>query len=705
MQREGRPSRSPLVRLTTASADLALVAPSGDAEPGMTSRAPRRSRFLALVSATALGLAACSTSTDGAPKAPLTIGDGCQPLLGGEACFLPYPSDFARLPDPTSPTGFRLGYPKGSELRTSAGAVVDVHGRARYDGFSLASSIVGALPGDELSSRGLPNVNGDPRASASVTSATLLLDTSTGALVEHYADLPSNRVDALETQVRQVVAVRAFTKLRPRTRYVVAFRDVRLASGDKAPPAPGFAKLRDRTAEEPALVAIRDRFDAEVFAPLEKAGVNRADLQLAWDFTTGTDEGPKRDMLRIRDLTLAYVAKGAPKVTIVRSTPRTGPTWKVVEGTLEVPLFTTKDAPGARLSRDASGAVVQNGTTQVPFSVHVPASLAKSCTKGRAIAYGHGFFGTQEEMRSAPATDISNRLSAVTFGIDWAGMSAPDRDWLAKVISEDPSAAPDFAERVHQAMASWMTLTSAVKNGLFDVPELRRPEAGEGACEGTAEAKAPVFDGARIHYYGPSLGAILGATLGALDPNLSRVALNVTGAGFSHMMPRAAPFGPLFLVVHAVFGNSLADQAYAVSLQEALDAIDPISYAETMLDKKLPGSPEDRRVLLQVGLGDSAVPPLGAFLHARALGIAQTSPAALPVHGVREAPAETLTSAMTLFDFGLGSNSTEPVPNPANKVHDVLRSSDEATRQIDAFLTPEGKIVHPCAGPCKLSLP
>jgi hypothetical protein len=64
--------------------------------------------------------------------------------------------------------------------------------------------------------------------------------------------------------------------LRPRTRYVVAFRDVRLASGDKAPPAPGFAKLRDRTAEEPALLAIRDRFDAEVFGPLEKAGVKRS---------------------------------------------------------------------------------------------------------------------------------------------------------------------------------------------------------------------------------------------------------------------------------------------------------------------------------------------------------------------------------------------------------------------------------------------
>lgn len=654
----------------------------------------------------ALALVACSTTqTPTTPTPPLVIADGCQPLLGGEACFLPYPSDFARTAEPSSPTGFRIGFTKGSELVTMSGKSADVHARLRYDGFSTVTAILGALPGDELSSAGLPNVNDDPRASAKKESATLLLDTSTGKLVEHYADMPSNRLDNLETSVKQVVALRSFTRLAPRTRYVVAFRGVKTATGERAQAPEGFRKLRDKTATEAPLVALRDRFEADVFGPLEKAGALREELQLAWDFTTGSEEGPKLDMLEVRKLTLAWLAANPPKVTVTKVEDRTSPSWKVVHGTLEGPLFTESDAPGARLARDAAGVVVQKGTAKYDFSVHVPTSLKSKCTTGRAIAYGHGFFGGQEEMTSAPATEIGNRLEAVTFGIDWLGMSIQDRDWLARMISEDPARTTDFSDRVHQAMANWIVLTAAVRKGAFDVPELHRPANGEGSCTGSPEAGALVFDPARIHYFGPSQGAILGATLGALDPDFSRVALNVTGAGFTHMMPRAAPFAPLFVIVHSVFGNSLADQTFATSFQSALDRIDPMTYASNLLEKKLPGSPDDRRVLLQVGLGDSAVPPLGAFLHARALGISQTAPAAIPVFGVPEAPAETLRSAMTLFDFGLGTNNPEPIPVASNKVHDSLRKSDEAVRQLDAFLSVEGKVIHPCQGVCKLTLP
>lgn len=659
------------------------------------------------LSAFALGAFACSETPAPTPPEPaaLTIAEGCQPLLGGEACFLPYPSDFLRVADSSTATGFRLAVPSGSEVKTKTGKVADVHPLGRFDGFSTAASIVGALPGEELIAKGLPNVNGDPGASATKDSATLLLDTSTGKLVEHYTDLPSNRLDDGEGTVRQSVALRSFTKLRAKTRYVVAFRKVLLVSGEPAPAAPGFAKLRDKNAKEPALVAIRDRYESEVFAPLEKLGVARSELQLAWDFTTGSEESPKADMLEVRRLTLAWLGANTPKVTVSGVEPRTGPTWKIVRGTIEVPLFTETDVPGARLSRDAKGVVVQKGTTSIAFSVHVPTSLKTKCQKGRAIAYGHGFFGNQGEMTSAPATEIGNRLEAVTFGIDWAGMSVPDRDWLAQTISEDPARTTDFTERVHQAMANWIVTTAAVKKGAFDLPELTRPATGEGACEGDPEAGKVLFDSARIHYEGISQGAILGGVLGALDPDFSRVALNVTGAGFTHMMPRAAPFAPLFVIVHSVLGSSLSDQAFAASFQSALDRIDPLTYASNMLKEKFPGSPDDRRVLLQVGLGDSAVPPLGGFIHARALGISQTAPAATPLFGVPEAAAESLTSAITLFDFGLGANSADPVPNPTNKVHDYLRKSDEAVRQLDAFLSVEGKVIHPCAGPCKLVLP
>ncbi len=653
----------------------------------------------------AVFVAACSTEGPAPVDVPLAIPEGCQPLLGGESCFLPYPSDFSRVTDSASPTGYRVGFPKGSELLTTKGQSADVHSRLRYDGFSTSTAILGALPGEELSAEGLPNVNGDAKASATKESATILLDTSTGKLLEHYADLPSNRLDNIETKIRQVVALRAFARLSPRTRYVVAFRGVKLSTGEKAPAPDGFRKLRDKTATEPALMSMRQRFDDEVFEPLSKAGIVREDLQLAWDFTTGTEEAPKSDMLDVRALTLAWLGESTPKVTVTQVTERSQPSWKVVQGTLEGPLFTETNAPGARLARGPSGNVVQKGTASFTFSVHVPSSLKTKCVAGRSIAYGHGFFGGQDEMTSAPATEIGNRLDAVTFGIDWLGMSIQDRDWLAGMISEDPARTTDFADRVHQAMANWIVLTAAVKKGAFDVPELRRPAVGDGACADGPEAGKPVFDPARIHYYGPSQGGILGATLGAVNPELSRVALNVTGAGFTHMMPRAAPFAPLFVIVHSVFGNSLADQTFASSFQSALDRIDPMTYAPNLLDKKFPGSPDDRRVLLQVGLGDSAVPPLGAFLHARALGISQTAPAALQVFGVPEAKAETLTSAMTLFDFGVGTNNPEPLPNPTNKVHDYLRKSDEAVRQIDAFLTVEGKVIHPCAGVCKLTLP
>ena len=263
-------------------------------------------------------------------------------------------------------------------------------------------------------------------------------------------------------------------------------------------------------------------------------------------------------------------------------------------------------------------------------------------------------------------------------------------------VKDEPSHATDFTDRVHQAMANWMVLTAAVTKGAFDIPALHRPSAGDGACLDGPEAGKLVFNPSRIHYYGPSLAGILGATLGAVNPDLGRVALNVTGAGFTHMMPRAAPFAPLFLIMHAVFGSSLSDQVFAAALQSGLDRIDPMTYAPNLLAKKLSGSPEDRRVLLQVGLGDSAVPPLGAFLHARSLGLSQTSPAPLPVFGVPEAKAETLTSAMTLYDFGLDANNPDPIPNPSNKIHDGLRKSDEATSQIDAFLAQESKVIHPC---------
>lgn len=657
---------------------------------------------LALSFVSALVVVGCSSDTSTpAEDASLTIAEGCSPLFGGSACFLPYPSDFARKPDPSTRTGFRIDPPQGARFSTLAQKPGDVHGRHVLDGFSTVPALVAALPGS-LSPKGLPGVNDDPAKSVEPSSPTVLVDAETGKLVPHYTDVILPKSES-EDALRRPVVLRPSVKLKPRRRYVVAFRNVLTETGEKAAPAEGFRRLRDKTAKEPALVAIRDRYESEIFGTLEKSGISRSELQLAWDFTTGSDEAPQADMLAVRELTQAWLAANTPKIEVTSVEPRTGVSWKVVHGTVEGPVFVDVDAVGARLVRDASGAPKLRGLAKFPFSVHVPAALKTSCIKGRAIAYGHGFFGSQEEMTSSPATNIGNRLSAVTFGIDWIGFSAPDRDWLINILSSEPEKTVDFTDRVHQAMVNWMVLTHSVTKGRMDLPELSRPETGEGACAESGLAKAALFDSSAIHYFGPSLGGILGGVLGTVDPSLSRVALNVTGSGFSHMMPRAAPFGPLYALIHLVFGDNLVDQAFAASLQGALDRVDPAIWGSNMLTNKLPGSPDDRRVLLQVGLGDAAVPNLGAFLHARILGISQTSPAPVEVFGVPSAAPETLTSAMTSFDFGLGTNNPEAQPQPLNGVHDGLRASAEAQTQLDKFLTREGTIVHPCTGPCKLT--
>lgn len=635
--------------------------------------------------------------------APLDLPTGCDPLLGGAVCSLPFPSDHARKLDDASPTGARIVVPEGAKLVASSGRSGDVHGALRLDGFSTLTPIVATLPG-ALSAQGLPALNSDGALSVTVASPTLLVDAGTGELVAHYADVTGQPGDDAELGIKRPLSLRPFRKLKPRTRYVVALRGVLTDAGARAAPAEGFRRLRDKTADEPALAPLRDRFERDVFAPLEKLGVPRAELQLAWDFTTGSEDAPLADMLRVRELTLAWLKENAPKVEVTRVEPRSGPTWRVVFGTIQVPAFVDSDEPGARLARDKAGAVIVRGTTKVPFSAHVPASLKTTCAAGRSLAYGHGFFGTQEEMTSAPATSTSNALGAVTFGVDWLGLSKPDLGWLANTLSAEPARAAELTDRLHQAMANWMVVTDAVRRSGFAAPELRRPDAGEGACVAEGQAGALLYDPSRVDYYGPSLGAILGGVLSTLDPNITRAVLNVPGAGLTHMMPRSEAFGPLFALVHLVFGDPLLDHAFAASLQGGLDSVDPALYASRMLTQRLPGSPADRRVLLQVGLGDAAVPNLGAFLYARELGLAMTAPEPVAVFGVKAAPPETLSSAMTLFDYGLGSNNPLPKPIPPNAVHDDLRKRPEATSQLDKFFTPQGQITHPCAGPCRFTL-
>jgi hypothetical protein len=638
-------------------------------------------------------IAAYACGSEAPHRAPLVVEDGCQVLLAETRadelsrgrCLLPYPSDAYRVPAPEMPTGHRVLLPSAAKpRRVSDGAEADPHEVYPIDGFSTAPTIVATLP-TAVTGDGLPGILDEPSASAMPTSRTLLVDVERGDLVEHYVDVYPRAV----TEEHRAIVLRPFAPLRPRARYVVALAGVVAEDGAEAQPPEGFRRLRDRH-DDPALVAISDRYEADIFPPLDARGVARERLQLAWDFTTGSAERPIEDMLRVRELTLAWLASNTPEIQITEVGPGPAGIWRRVRGTVSAPLFLDQPGPGARLVRDENGAVRENGATSFAFVVHVPESVRNADGPGRALAFGHGFFGGTAELDGAGARELAERLRAVEFGIDWWGMSKDDVGLLAETLGSKPERTTDFVERVHQAMANWLVMLAAIRGPLATAPELTR-EAGGG----------PLYDPSFIAYFGASQGHILGGVLAALAPELSRLVLNVGGGGFTHIMPRSSNFGPFAILLDGAFQDALVVQAFTAMMAPSLDRIDPVTYAPLVTGEPLPGSPPDRRVLLQTALGDNAVPNIGSFLHARALAIPQTMPAPFAIPGLSPfSPGET-RSAITVFDYGIDTSGyARPSPLNPNHVHDGLRRNPAAIAQMDAFLRPGGEVIHPCEGPC-----
>jgi hypothetical protein len=627
---------------------------------------------------------------------------GCQPLAPDVSCTLPYPSDFFLVPDPTLPSGKKVALSGAAKPVTPDGKDLDFTAAWVADGASRQPTIVAVVPG-EIVGDGLPNVMDDPtRSMDPASSPTLLVRADTGEMIPHYVDLDQRPTDPAKV----AIAIRPFVQLAPRTRYIVALRGVKTASG-VAPPAEGFRRLRDKqTSLDPALAAIAMRWESDVFAPLEKKGIGRKDLQLAWDFTTGSVERPTHDMLRLRDLTLAWLKTHTPEVTVTSNMPDagTGEYWRVVRGTIKGPLFLDKAGVGGRLLRDAQGEVAQNGETTFPFVALVPTTVRDQWEPGRALGFGHGFFGSMEETDGMPARKLLSTLHAVTFAIDWWGMSAADRDQVIDDITMRPAHTADFTERTHQAMANWMVMTAAIRGPMQQMDDLKRPMSGPGTStngQGMSNAGALLYDPAHVYYFGASNGHILGGVMNALNPDVERAVLNVGGAGWTHMMPRARPFLSFQFLLLATLRDALLMQTAIALIAAQLDRTDPATYAEWLIGSKLPGNP-DRKILMQTGLGDAEVPNPGSFFHARALGLSQVGPTPLTVFGVPTADASTLTSALTLFDFGVDTSGYRlPAPLPENRVHNALRTDPQAMAQMDAFLQPDGKIIQPCNGmPC-----
>ena len=146
----------------------------------------------------------------------------------------------------------------------------------------------------------------------------------------------------------------------------------------------------------------------------------------------------------------------------------------------------------------------------------------------------------------------------------------------------------------------------------------------------------------------------------------------------------------------------LDQQRLSAMTQFGFDRIDPLTYAPRLLENTLPGSPAARRVLLHVGMGDPAVPPLSAHLQARTLGLPEVAPAPRAIWGLAPKTGAIDGSALAEFDFHVSPEPGVLAIPPAgdNPVHEGVRRLAAAREQLSRFLKPGGAIEPTCDGVC-----
>lgn len=613
-----------------------------------------------------------------------------------EHCLLPYPSSVFLKPDPTTPTGFRINYPRAGMPVNERGVHIDPTEWNTLDGFSPGPIIEAVFPEgvDTVASDVAPIW--DMAHSLNANSPIVIINADTGEHILHFAELDVS-THAFGEPATGMLLIRPGIRLHEATRYIVAIRELKDPQGSALQPRRAFQILRDNLATPVQTINARRPQMEDIFAKLDQAGVPRGDLLLAWDFVTASSESLTSRALSTRDQGLAANGPGAPPFTITSvegtlDAPYNDKIFRRIRGTYTVPLFMTSADPPAMFNLDANGVPKQNGTATAPFTVTIPLFLVTgegAPRQGRPVVYGHGLLGSGEgEVTAGNLQTLQSKYGFVLGATDWTGMSENDVTNTVKLISE-LSNFRQLPDRLQQAFLNFMLLGRLLTaaDGFVSDPAFQ--------LNGT-----PLIDTQELYYYGISQGGIEGGAYMSLATETTRGVLGVGAANYSTLLQRSGDFSQYQYFFDQHYQNPYDRALVFPIIQQLWDRGEPNGYESHLIADPLPGTPA-KKILMQIGLHDSQVPNLATEIQARSLGIPMPAPSAWPLFQVPEMTAPFDGSAMVPYDV---SATPEPLTNTPplfdNGVHEAIRRLDAAQSQIDAFLRPDGVVQNFCDGPC-----
>lgn len=639
----------------------------------------RRAVAVAAALAAAAVLAACSNDTS------LPAPARCNPL-GMHHCMAPWPSSAFEIEDPATATGRRLAIPEGTLPANIDGLHASPAGWNTADGFSPAAPMVMAWKGG-VSPDGLPPAD-NMDISMTADSPTVLLDMTTGERVPHFAEVD---LGAERTPDSQALLIRPAARLTGGHRYAVAItRRVRARDGEPLDVPPGFAALRDgKHTDHELLEAMRPRF-AEVLEALDAAGIPEDELVLAWDFTVASDAYLFSDAAAARDRALDALATHpiAFEIETDEQVDDGSVIRRRITGTLDAPLLLTNGGaavPGTRIARDAAGLPEVQGFYKIPFTAIVPAcAYATGQAPVPMVLYGHGLLGSSAETAGGVQRTTAAELCMVLVGTDLRGMSTRDLPAVARALNE-LSFADEVFEVVTQGLVNHVALVRAMRTTFADALFV------DGARR--------LVDPAQVHYYGLSQGGIFGTAVLAYEPTIARGVLGVGGANYSLLLDRSSSWPMYQAILNGAYPD-LLDVTLALGLfQMRWDKVEGSGVAHVVRAGAPTGVPP-KQVLMQVAIGDEAVPNLGSWWQARTMAIPVLGPSPTTPWGltVQDAPLAA-GSALVIMDGGAPPVPIGNVPPANTGMHDLTRNQPASRRQIKEFFA-TGRIVNECAGAC-----
>jgi hypothetical protein len=687
------PTNAPAVAL--ASTETATTEPAATDAPDTTTAVtaePTSSTDAALPEMSEPDAATAAAIDEALGASPA----GCDPL-DTRACLLPFPSDAYTVGDESTDTGVRVAMPVDATTANVQGVSVDLTEWNRNDGFSPNSTLLAYVPGIAARASKLPPWT-DLDRSIDDGSTVVIVDTATGERIPLWAELDVKAVDDAD----RALVIHPAVVLREGHHYAVGLRTMHDADANPIEPSAAFRAYRDRLAS----AALEDRRPVmeTTFAALAAAGMDRSDLQLAWDFTVASTRSLSERMLSIRDTALAELADAAPEFTVTSSAPGTDDSNTALQiiGTYTVPNFLTNDgSPGNRFNyvdaTDPDALPAQNGTLQADFVCNVSAATMNGTEPAHLVEYGHGLLGDAGEIDAGNVRDFANEHNIVFCATYWAGLSSPDIGNAAATLAQIGNF-PTVADRLQQGVLNQIFLGRLMTRhgGLSSLPELQRADG------------SLLIDTAHLDYDGNSQGGIMGIMLAAVSPDIERAVFGVPGINYSLLLPRSVDFTEYEAVFKPAYPNDL-DRMIDINLLQMLwDRGEGAGYVQHVTADPYPGTPV-KTVLLDVAFGDWQVSELAAMVAARAMTVTIHRPVAAEGRwqgvtagwGLQTTTYPSSGSGIIVWDSGADPIPVEGVaPSTGRDPHGDPRSDADVRTQKAAFLF-DDTLIDVCNGaPC-----